>query len=279
MTPSQLVAPTTVTTGPAIWDRVWRHAPDIEKDEIRLAREARGGRWAETVRFLTVALGELRGLRTIELGSGLGDLSVLLARAGADVTLLDYCDKALTLARQRFNRLGLPATFARADFLGDLSEYAGRYDVALSIGVVEHFRGAARTAALTAHRAVLRTGGAVVISVPHALCPTYRIWKTYLQFRGWWPYGLEIPYTRGELSRRARCAGFEQVRCQAFGFRESWSEHVLRGLLRRDVGVDDRASRLDAALGLVLMMTGIAGGRSCPADDVMKLPDGRGSVR
>ncbi|MCG3131013.1 MAG: Ubiquinone biosynthesis O-methyltransferase [Phycisphaerae bacterium] len=266
MTPTQLVAPVTVTTGPAIWDRVWRHAPDVEKDEARLAREARGRRWAETVRFLNAALGGLRGLRTIELGSGLGDLSVLLAREGADVTLVDYCDKALTLARQRFDRLGLRATFQRADFLGDLSEQAGRYDVALSVGVVEHFRGAARTAALAAHRAVLRAGGAVVISVPHALCPTYRIWKAYLQFRGWWPYGLEIPYLRRELSRRARHAGFEQVRCQAFGFRESWSEHVLRGLLRRGVGVDDRPSRLDATFGLVLMMTGIAGGRLCIRD-------------
>lgn len=250
-----------LSAGPHVWDRLWRHAPDERKDAARIERERRGRRWAATREFLVRAFGRIEGLETVELGSGLGDVSVLLAEQGACVTLVDFCDRALDEAKSRFTRLGLAAHYVKANLLEDLGELAGRFDFALSVGVIEHFRGADRARVLDAHARVLRDGGAVMLTVPHAHCPTYRLWKAYLQLRGWWPYGLELPYARTELTRRARAAGLADIQCETYGFRASLTDHVLRQLLRRRVEMDDRASVWDRWFGSVLMMTARKPGR------------------
>ena len=81
-------------------------------------------------------------------------LPALLARAGADVTLLDASEEGLDQARRRFGRLGLPASFVCADMLGPLQPWRERHDVALSSGVIEHFVGDQRTRCVRAHREV-----------------------------------------------------------------------------------------------------------------------------
>ena len=199
------------TAGPAVWDRLWRRRPPDAKDAALIAREGRSPRWRTIVAKLETWFGTLDGLRTIELGSGRGDLSALLAQRGARVTLLDTSDRALAQARHRFDRMGLKAEFVQADMLGALDRVREPFDVALSSGVIEHFTNQDRTRAVRAHHDMLRRGGAAIISVPHAWCIPYRLWKSYLELRGCWPYGLEIPYTRRELARRSRQAGFEEV--------------------------------------------------------------------
>ena len=202
--------------GPDVWGRLWEHQPSIAKDKAAVVTEAGSPRWHAINERITETFGCVEGLRTIELGCGRGDVSLLLAQRGARVTLLDYTDEALSQARLRFERHGLEARFVRADLLGDLEGLVGKFDVSISYGVVEHFRGEDRTRAIRAHRDVLTKPGLGVISVPNALCPTYRLWKLYLESRRWWPYGMEIPYGRSELTKRAGYAGFSRIRTQAF---------------------------------------------------------------
>jgi cyclopropane fatty-acyl-phospholipid synthase-like methyltransferase len=199
---------------------------------------------------LTRTFGQVAGLRTIELGSGRGDLSVLLAERGAKATLLDASDQALVQAERRFDRLGRAAEFVQAD-LFDLSQRLHRrFDVALSSGVIEHFRGDRRSDAIRAHFDVLRDGGLAVISVPHAWCLPYRLWKGYLELRGWWPYGLEIPYTKRELIRRARETGFRQAEAVALGFWQSIGDRLRPGQSGRRRDWVARRSILDPFMGL-----------------------------
>jgi len=243
-------------TGPQVWNRLWRPQPDAARDAALLERERAGGRWKTTASILVKAFGSLRNVCSIELGSGRGDFSALLAMDGASVTLVDYSEKALAEARSRFDRLNLPAEFVRADMLGDLSELAGRFNFSVSLGVVEHFVGAARTQVVRAHHDVLADGGLAMISVPNAHCLPYRLWKLLLEIRGWWPYGLEIPYSKRELTSRAKRAGLCRIETSCVGFWQSVGDCWGRSVFHRDCDWSQRVSRLDAAMGLALQLYG-----------------------
>ena len=239
---------------PGVWEKAWRHRPSAEKDDALLARERAGPRFAAILARLQATFGRVQGLRTIELGCGRGDLSALLARQGAEVTLFDRSDAALREARWRFDRLGLDAHYSTGDMLEPAGPRAGAFDVALSSGVIEHFTGDDRTLALRAHLDVLAPGGLAVVSVPNAWCPPYRLWKFYLELRGWWPYGRELPYTRREILRRAGQAGFARVSACCAGLWQSVGDHLLRDMRGRRVDWAGLRSPFDRWFGFVLLL-------------------------
>lgn len=239
-----------------VWDALWRHQPSAAKDDALIERERMSPRWTRIREELVRVFGRVDGLRTIELGSGRGDLSLLLAQAGARVTLLDSSERALEQARARFDRLDAAATFVCGDMLGDLAPVCEGFDVSLSSGVIEHFRDDDRNRVLRSHLDVLVPGGLTVVSVPHAHCPPYRLWKLYLEARGWWPYGMEIPYSRGEIVRRSRQVGFQDARATCLGFWQSVSDHWGRSILHRSWDWSRRRSILDGTLGMTLLMFG-----------------------
>jgi SAM-dependent methyltransferase len=177
-----------------------------------------------------------------------------LAARGAAVTLLDYSPAALEQAQARFARWNLPAEYRQCNLLDAAARDGADYDVSLSLGVVEHFRGRERQAVIRAHRSVLRPGGMAVISVPHAACPTYRLWKLYLELRGWWPYGMEVPYSKRELSRLADAAGFDRRRVTGSGFLQSVGDHFGKTFWGRRPRWTDRPCFLDDALGMTLTL-------------------------
>jgi len=255
----------TVTTGtihastsaaPKVWDRLWEYAPSDERDDALLARERRTPRWAMIRNRLIRAFGIVQGLRTIELGSGRGDLSALLAEAGAEVTLLDTSERALDQARKRFDRLKLSARFEQGDLLSPPNHLRGSFDVALSSGVIEHFKDDMRTRAIQAHADVLNRHGLCIISVPNAWCPPYRVWKFYLELRGWWPYGFERPYTRREMLRRAKEAGLTGLEARCMGFWQSVGDHWGRSLIGRKPDWVESPSCLDSVMGMSLVLFG-----------------------
>lgn len=239
---------------PAVWDQLWAKNPSHSKDDAHLEREASSDRWTTIVDRIEKTFGSLKGLSSIELGSGRGDFSALLAPRGVKVTLLDASTKALDQAKHRFDRLGIDAQFTTGDLLGDLKPWRGQYDLSLSSGVIEHFKGANRSRVVSAHHEVLAPGGLSIMSVPNAWCVPYRVWKFYLELRGWWPYGMEIPYSPKELVRRARAEGFESVHPQCFGFWESLRIHWMKGLFRCDVDWPNRVSYVDKVMGLALVV-------------------------
>ena len=179
---------------------------------------------------------------------------MLLAARGATVTLVDYSRGALDRARERFERWELPAEYVLGDLFDAVRTCGQDYDVALSLGVVEHFRGPDRRAASRADRQVLRPGGMAVICVPPAACPSYRLWKAGLELRGRWPYGIEIPYSKRELVHLARAAGFAHWRLACSGFLQSVGEHLCQAVIQRRPAWADRPFFLDHALGSALTL-------------------------
>ncbi len=237
-----------------VWDRLWLHRPLTAKDDALLARERRSPRWRHVVNRLERAFGGIAGLKTIELGCGRGDLSVLLAQHGATVTLLDQSQRALEEAKYRFKRLGLSAEFVSGDMLGSLAEHTGAYDVAVSLGVTEHFVGDERRQVTAAHYNVLKPNGMAMISVPHAWCLPYRCWKFYLERRGWWPYGQEIPYSKREIKSIAQCVGFIHVDVVCTGFWQSVRDHWIKRWWRNAPDWHNRVSVWDRFMGLNLLL-------------------------
>jgi len=240
-----------------VWDGLWRNVPSDSRDDALIDRERMSPRWNYIRQLLTHEFGSIRGLRAIELGCGRGDLSVLLAEGGAEVTLLDSSERALELAKQRFDRLGLPGRFEQGDML-TLKKTPGQYDVAASLGVIEHFAGEARSEAIRAHFNVLRPGGMALISVPYRWCPPYRLWKAYLELRGWWPYGMEKPFGRRELVQRARGVGFAAPRTRSFGFWQSVGDHWLKRVFGRGPQWSTEDGLLDRCIGSALLLTATA---------------------
>ncbi len=243
-------------SGRDVWDRLWRHRRAAPGDDVWLRRERLGARWQHAVAAVRAAFGTLHGLRTIELGAGRGDFSALMAGEGAAPTLIDYSEPGLDQARTRFDRLGLTANFVRSDMFDLGNDLVGKFDVAMSLGVVEHFRGTDRTRAIRTHLNVLRPGGVCLISVPNAACLTYRAWKMSLEIRRWWPYGLEIPYWRRELTSRAVRAGLIEVQVVGTGFWQSVGDHLLHCVLGQSHDWTARRSFCDNRLGISLLLIG-----------------------
>lgn len=113
---------------------------------------------------------DARGLRTLELGCGLGYNAQRLAQHGAQLTAVDLAERTVVLTRRRFGVRGLSAEFANADaeslpFLDEV------FDIVHSSGVIHHSPNTDRCVA-EIHR-VLRPGGWAVVMIYHKRSLSY----------------------------------------------------------------------------------------------------------
>ncbi|WP_300039597.1 class I SAM-dependent methyltransferase [uncultured Roseobacter sp.] len=95
----------------------WAASEDLSKIDVRRANEACT---APEMRFITQALGDLNGKTFLDLGCGLGEVSVYMATRGAKVTASDLspgmCDVALQLAA--LNDVTIETHVASSESLG-----------------------------------------------------------------------------------------------------------------------------------------------------------------
>lgn len=246
---------------PEVWRSVWQ-GTHLTEEGVRktIRREQRTLRWQAIRDAFVRHFGTLRGLRTIELGAGTGDISLLLALEGAETTLLDADDRALDLARFKFRVAGCEPRCVTGDFLALDPTLCGRFDAAVSYGTVEHFAGADRELACGAHVAAVHAGGMVAISVPNAHCLPYRLRKWWQETRGTWAWGLEIPYTRRELAAVAGAIGLTDWFIHGSSFLRDWDQFLLNPVtarIERRTGFHfERRTPFDAYWGHALTLIG-----------------------
>jgi predicted nicotinamide N-methyase len=111
-------------------------SPEALIDEDAFARDEFLPYWADlwpAARALADALPEVRGLRVVELGCGLGLPSLAAAARGADVTATDWADDAIALLRENAARNGLEL---RAEVRDWRERWAERFDLALAADVL-----------------------------------------------------------------------------------------------------------------------------------------------
>jgi len=86
----------------------------------------------------------LSGCQVLEIGTGSGLHSELMARAGAIVTGIDLTAGAIDRTTARFGLKGLAGTFDQWDAEEDRADFAGRFDFVWSWGVIHHSAHTAR---------------------------------------------------------------------------------------------------------------------------------------
>jgi len=194
------------STGHQAWD-----VESVDMDAIR--RVLLGMSGSLVVRYGKVLLQRLPAEPScIEIGSGLGKLSLLLAMTGARPSLLDSSAPTLEQARAFFADMKVPVETVVGDALDIPPELEGKFNLSMSLGVNEHFRGAARQGIFDAHAKVLQPGGCTLIGVPNRHCLSYRIALRMWKWTGRWPHDLyEYGFSRRELVRRMRDAGFADI--------------------------------------------------------------------
>ena len=197
---------------PKLWDKVWEQTPTQAEDQYKLRCEENSIRWQRVEKLIRKRFRSFKKLSVIEIGAGAGTNAALFAKMGADVTILDYSDKALARAKQFFKRLGLRAKYIKADALRPPKNLAGRFDVVMSFGLTEHFAGPERLAINKTHFDLCRQKGMVLISVPNKWNLPYRASKFFAQKLGYWKVGEEYPYDRNELAEICRKLGVADYR-------------------------------------------------------------------
>ena len=111
-------------------------SPEALIDEEAFADDEFLPYWAElwpAATALAEALPDVRGLRVVELGCGLGVTSLVAAARGADVTATDWAPDAVELLRENAARNGLAL---RAEVRDWRERWEERFDLVLAADVL-----------------------------------------------------------------------------------------------------------------------------------------------
>lgn len=131
----------------------------------------------------------LRGEVVLDLGCGRGELAYHMARAGAEVTAVDYSETAVEIARQHYadKGAGLKLTYQQGDVC--CLDTSSRYNKVVAADLVEHLDEAALDQML-AHAALVldKPGWVVIHTAPNLLQYRYAYQKkrTLARRAGMW---------------------------------------------------------------------------------------------
>lgn len=165
--------------------------------------------WIAAISILKQKNVLIENLNVIELGCGTGTFSLSLGLMGAKVTLFDIDADILRNTERIFNSYGLNPNCIQGNVLDKLPDSLdGKFDLAISLGLAEHFRGINRIKCLKFHRDMLREGGLAYISVPNKYSPFYQLMRLIKVLSGTWVEKYEEPFCYNELKKDANSVGF-----------------------------------------------------------------------
>lgn len=127
----------------------------------------------------------------LDLGSGRGDHSAVLALNGRETTLLDWSQQNLDFSARLFNVMDIRGQFCLGDATKPLPFKGNSFDTVFSCGVFEYFT--RRTIKAILSEAFRVASKRVIIMVPNAFSVAYRVGKWYMEKTGRWPWGGEVP--------------------------------------------------------------------------------------
>lgn len=127
----------------------------------------------------------------LELGSGTGELSGILANNNRIVTLLDWGPATLKFSKNVFKLAGMDGHFVQADVTKQFPFSNNCFDCVWSSGLLEHFSQEQIDFIIMESSRVSKN--LVISLVPNAFSLLYRWGKWYQERNGIWKWGKEEP--------------------------------------------------------------------------------------
>lgn len=187
------------------WDKVAEnYGLEITADEEDIA---------ENLITILHSLGLNKGSSLLELGSGSGHLSGIMAKAGFKVSLLDFSQIALDKAQSFFKYHNLEGCFIHDD-ITDLSIINQEYDLVWNSGVMEHFSDEKLLSTLQAIKKITTKFFLCIVPNPSSL--PYLLYRYKLMREGNWLYGKE--YLRYDYEVFFKNAGFYLLKQYPLGW-------------------------------------------------------------
>lgn len=192
-----------------MWDEWKGYQVSSELISRRIRRICASLGWRYAIQTILGRRIPFHELRVAELGCGTGTFSLCFRLLGAQTTLIDSSQHALSVAEKFFRSCDLGACFRQIDVLRDLpSDLLGQFDLVTSGGLIEHFTGDHRELSLRRHASLLSRRGFCMVAVPNRFSPFYRFIRAYRELTKTWNMEVEVPYSYWELRSLARRAGF-----------------------------------------------------------------------
>ena len=134
---------------------------------------------------------DLSNIKIIDLGCGMGWLSVELARYCPNVIGIDLSDEAVNLAKSYQETEGVHVKFEKGD--ASATKYpAKHFDVAIVSHVLEHAQ--SHDGPIREAKRILKTNGILIIASPNKFWPIEQ--HFYLPFLHWLPKKIADKYVR-----------------------------------------------------------------------------------
>jgi SAM-dependent methyltransferase len=142
-------------------------------------------------------LGDLEGKRVVEYGCGLGKLTVLLARSGAQVSAFDLSEGSVEVARKRAVMVGVEDRITFSVAPGEYLPYDDAcFDIAFGKAVLHHLDAAAGAKELAR---ILRPGGRAAFSEPLGTNPVVQAVRHHVPYPHKHERGADIPLRRSDI--------------------------------------------------------------------------------
>jgi SAM-dependent methyltransferase len=152
-------------------------------------------------------LGDLDGREVLEYGCGLGELTILLARSGANVTTFDLSPASVDFTRRRAERDGVADRVRFVVAAGESLPFPdASFDLAVGKAVLHHLDPVAGAAELAR---VLKPNGRAAFSEPLGMNPLLVFARAHLPYPGKHERGADRPLTAADI--RAWKAPFRRV--------------------------------------------------------------------
>jgi malonyl-CoA O-methyltransferase len=212
---------TGIKSSSVLSSKEWHNVMISEKSVHNLANKIRSNQFPIWIKPLLQ--NSLFGDSMLELGSGTGELSAILAIYGRISHLLDYSEESIKYAQALFLELEIKGNLYHADILKGIPMTTSSIDWAWSSGLLEHFSDEQIIAILKESVRVCKKG--VMSLAPNANAIFYRIGKFKMEQEGTWLYGKEIPkFTMEDYFKAASLKNIKEYSVGTYHSLQFWGK-------------------------------------------------------